>query len=152
MGFLSRLGPRTKFKRRKKKKFKKHKNLKSLRVDLPISRAEKLQLMSKQLQDNPPKSERWFLNLFRNHWLETDLFNTVSGPYIPDFINHTFKYVIEIDGTVHLTAEQQKKDLRKNIYFRDLGYTIIRIVAHDIGSYEKGLKQILRIREVNNNL
>ena len=46
--------------------------------------------------------------------------------YKPDFINHEFKIVVELDGSSHSYDVQKKVDERKDNYFRSQGYKVYR--------------------------
>jgi type I restriction enzyme R subunit len=49
------------------------------------------------------------------------------GNYIADFYCHEAKLVVEIDGSVHAAAEKQKKDKKREVYFKGLGFKIVHL-------------------------
>jgi very-short-patch-repair endonuclease len=88
---------------------------------------------AQNLRDNLPASEEWF-------WMEwkragmvhvDDLSNEVFKGFIPDVINKTYKYIIEIDGPVHNRKNVQKKDAKKDKVFERFGYTVFRLEAYN---------------------
>lgn len=89
-----------------------------------------------------PLSEVWFQSKwkldFPDHKLNVyqDKYNYPFGSYIPDVINLGYKYIIEIDGTIHETPEQKLKDLKKDSYYYKRGYKVFRIKAYDNEAYE----------------
>jgi very-short-patch-repair endonuclease len=54
------------------------------------------------------------------------------GPYIADFACLDLMLVIEVDGLTHFFEETQIKDLRKEQYLENLGYTILRFKDEDV--------------------
>jgi hypothetical protein len=66
-----------------------------------------------------------------------DKFNHVLGNYIPDVYNHELAYVIEVDGSVHDTPEQQERDRKKDAYYRERMYQVFRVKAYRNGSFKR---------------
>lgn len=103
------------------------------------------------LEKNLPKSEVWFRSLYEKHLkIDSDIYNKpFKNRYIPDLINEEFKYIIEIDGTIHETPEVKAKDTTKNVYFKNCGYSVFRIKAYSLTHYIGVLKVICRIRNID---
>lgn len=99
-----------------------------------------LALLAKRLESNLPKSEQWFRALWRKDGMElpSDKYNQPWCRRIPDLVNHSFKYVIEIDGSIHESKEQKKVDASKDRFYEASGYLIVRVKAYDMESYSKG--------------
>lgn len=89
----------------------------------------KKQKLAIKLRNDMPWSERWFwLQWRRADMCHTgDKSNEVFRGFIPDVINHKFKYIIEIDGSIHNTQQQQEIDQLKNHVFRKAGYKVFRL-------------------------
>lgn len=51
------------------------------------------------------------------------------GRYIADFLAHSVKLVVEVDGGYHLTAAARRADARRDRYLARLGYRVIRLPA-----------------------
>ncbi len=110
------------------------------------SQRKRLILTAARLRANPPKSEQWFHELFKPYKLDSDIYNTILGPYIPDVQNKVHGYVIEIDGSFHDSRKQKLKDHRKNQYLSQRGFAVIRIKAYDPLSFILGLTAVLELR------
>lgn len=91
------------------------------------------------LQKNPPKSEVWFQSLFKTYKLESDQYNTEFKYSIPDVINHFYKYIIEIDGSIHSLPEIKENDRRKELKYKNQGYKVLRVKAYNIVSFNNAL-------------
>ena len=97
------------------------------------------------------RSERWFQSLWDKHTFN-DYYNHPMGKYIPDVINFQYRYIIEVDGSVHETPEQKVKDLKKDAYYKSKGYQVFRITysvtdnESNILQYKTVLDAVLKIR------
>jgi very-short-patch-repair endonuclease len=126
---LSKQTKSTKFKKKIKKKTKK----------------QKYKEFRDKIEENLPKSEIWLRSLYESHNLKkhTDKYNKyINGRYIADLCNHKLKYIIEIDGSIHDTIEQQTKDKIKDDFYFKHHFKVFRIKAFDVNSY------IVRIEEL----
>jgi|CXWL01.1.fsa_nt_gi very-short-patch-repair endonuclease len=93
------------------------------------------------------KSEQWFMELWEPFKDINDIYNDAFGPYVPDLINHEYKYIIEIDGSIHDDKKiQWKKDIKKNEYYSCKNYCWYRIKAYNIERFEKVKNEIVRRR------
>lgn len=124
----------------KKYKNRKFKSISRLKKD-------RLKEFANKLNENLPKSEVWFQDLYVLYKHSRDRFNKPLGNYIPDVLNTYYKYVIEIDGSIHNTSFQQKKDMHKTCIYTSKGYKVFRIKANDINSFNENIKEILKYRE-----
>lgn len=101
----------------------------------------RLQEYADKLEAALPTSERWFRDLWSKDMVQDrlslyqDAYNSPLGKYIPDVLNRGYKYIIEIDGSVHNTELQQWKDRLKDAYYRKKGYIVYRIPAYDMEKY-----------------
>lgn len=98
-----------------------------------IKRKRILLRKSKELNENLPESERWFWREWKQSGLEhkDDLPNAVLHKYIPDVMNNTFKYVIEIDGDSHENNRSKNRDTKKDRFYKKRGFTVFRLKAYD---------------------
>lgn len=104
---------------------------------------------AESLQNNTPRSETWFYSLYKPYQSGMDEFNTVFADRIPDVINKRDKYIIEIDGSIHKLERIKKKDRLKTRRYESLGYTVIRIEAYNIESFNDGMKTLATLRGKN---
>lgn len=89
-------------------------------------------------------SEKWFTaNYKRDEW---DKLNSPFGRYIPDILNPKYKYIIEIDGSIHNLEGVKAKDKLKNSYYENEGYRYIRVKAYDKVSLERCLVILNELR------
>lgn len=52
--------------------------------------------------------------------------------YIVDFVCHSAKLIIEVDGDTHITGEDLRKDARRDAYLNSRGYSVCRVTNPDI--------------------
>ena len=116
----------------------------------------KYQILADKLNSNTPKSEEWFYNLCRQHrfprlfnknnlteqFLNLGDANIPFNKYIPDIVNKTYKFIIEIDGSFHEQDWVKKKDAEKDKFFTNAGYLVIRIKDHNIQSFIDGMTKL----------
>ncbi|MGT2435896.1 endonuclease domain-containing protein [Bradyrhizobium betae] len=57
---------------------------------------------------------------------------TPMGPYIADFIAHSCKLVVELDGESHTFEERLRHDERRDQWFVSRGYRVIRFANDDV--------------------
>jgi very-short-patch-repair endonuclease len=137
---VSIMGKRWRGYKPKRGKIKTKKELKRIR----------LRRFAADLNNNLPRSEKWFQALYKPHKHIDDKFNEpVISRYIGDVVNKSFMYVIEIDGSIHELEEIRRKDLAKEINLRSHGYHVFRIKHNDLAGFNRALEKILRIREVD---
>jgi very-short-patch-repair endonuclease len=102
---------------------------------------------SKKLELNTPRSEIWFRSLyFRHYSILSDIYNKPYAGYIPDIRNKEYKYIIEVDGSIHKLKRIQTKDKKKTAIYNKLGYQVIRIKAYDYQSYINAINELIKIR------
>lgn len=114
-----------------------------------------MEAFATRLNENLPLSEIWFQDIYRPHFesfhhleLYRDKFNyNFNGAYIPDLINIGYKYIVEIDGSIHDREVSRIRDERKNDHFLKRDYEVIRVKYGDLESLLKGLNKILEIRK-----
>lgn len=91
-----------------------------------------------ELNGSLPKSEVWFWEKWRKDKMATkeDKPNKPRHGFIPDVFNRRHYYIIEIDGSSHLTQDSYLRDKRKNTKFQKAGYEVIRVEAYNESSYQ----------------
>ncbi len=102
-----------------------------------------LKKVAKRLNDDLPKSEKWFLNKYKKSGINIRFIsNSPFLGYIPDLINKEFKIIIEVDGSIHENDDVKKKDIEKDIKYKKHGFTVIRVIAYNEESYLDALKTL----------
>lgn len=105
-----------------------------------------------ELEENLPKSEVWFRSLYEKTYKhKKDKFNQVfKARFIPDVVNKHYRYIIEIDGSIHNSSNIKAKDKRKDAFYKLKGYKVFRIEAYSINSFNEVMKLITKYRETFN--
>ncbi|NUN06632.1 MAG: DUF559 domain-containing protein [Bdellovibrio sp.] len=112
-----------------------------------VRKIDFLEARGDELNTNLPKSEVWFQEKYLSFAIPSDEFNVRFGICcIPDVINRVYKYVIEIDGSIHQRKEIQIRDKEKDEIYRRCGFLVIRVIAHSETSFEKAINTILEFR------
>ena len=108
----------------------------------------RIQKYANDLNNNLPQSEVWFQSrwskdIVQHEWdMYKDKYNYPLGKYIPDVINIGYKYIIEIDGSVHDDEIVQWKDKLKDKYYESKKYKVFRVKAFNESSYLSVLTQV----------
>ena len=118
-----------------------------------------IEYYAKQLEEDLPASERWFRDMYLKEEIvrtfSEDLFKdrfnkSFNKIYIPDVCNIGYKYIIEVDGSIHNTPEQKYKDLKKDYYFEKRGYLVIRVKYGDNAGYSTCVSKVkARVLEID---
>lgn len=106
----------------------------------------RLKNFATQLNDNLPNSERWFNDLYKEHRHSDDKANIPFALRIPDIINKTYKYIIEIDGSAHNSAKARRHDGYKTKLYEDRYFKVFRIKAYNLEQAKDVIKQIVAYR------
>jgi very-short-patch-repair endonuclease len=96
---------------------------------------------ARALRQDMTKAERIIWYAVRAHRLQGAAFRrqTPIGPYIVDFVSHTAKVVIEIDGGQHFEDRQEARDARRDAYLASKGYRVLRFNNLDVVSNRDGV-------------
>ena len=89
---------------------------------------------AKDLRKNMTPSEKEVWELLRNKQINGYKFRRQHPilKYILDFYCHKIKLVIEIDGGIHNTKEQIKKDKLRSNHLEEYGLTILRFSNDEV--------------------
>jgi very-short-patch-repair endonuclease len=63
------------------------------------------------------------------------------GPYFADFVSHSAKLVIEVDGGQH--AEQEAQDARRTAFLNGEGYRVIRFWNNEVMEQLEGVLSVI---------
>ncbi len=64
------------------------------------------------------------------------------GNYIVDFLCKEKRFIIELDGSQHMSEEQESHDKIRDEYLKNLGYKIIRIYNNELSNIDNVLEYI----------
>ena len=67
----------------------------------------------------------------------------VIGNYIADFYCPEKKLILELDGSQHYEAAQERYDSERTEFFRGQGITVIRISNYEIAKDYEGVKRTI---------
>lgn len=119
----------------------------------------RIEYYAQRLEDNLPASERWFRDMYLKEDIQRsfsedlfkDQFNKpFNQKYIPDVSNVGYKYIIEVDGSIHNTPEQQLKDIKKDYYFKKRDYLVIRVRYGSNADYHDCVEKVrTRVAEID---
>ena len=83
---------------------------------------------ARKLRVNATSAEALFWDLVRNRQFLDLKFRRQHqiGDYVVDFFCHEKNLVVEMDGSLHDTAERKKKDQKRDAYLHSLGMEVVR--------------------------
>jgi very-short-patch-repair endonuclease len=68
---------------------------------------------------------------------------TPIGPYIADFLSHSAKLIIEIDGGQHFEDAHERRDAIRDAYLRARGFRVLRFNNHDVMKNREGVLTVI---------
>src|SRR3984957_5247869 len=103
--------------------------------------SEKSRTRARDLRRGLTNAERIVWYGVRAHRLNGASFRrqTPVGPYIVDFVCHSAKLVVEIDGGQHFEDAHEKRDARRDRFLAGKGYRVLRFSNHDVMSNRGGV-------------
>jgi very-short-patch-repair endonuclease len=101
----------------------------------------KARLRARALRRDLTKAERIVWYGLRAHRLDGASFRrqTPIGPYIVDFVSHSAKLVIEIDGGQHFEGRHGARDKRRDAFLAAKGYRVLRVSNLDVMTNRTGM-------------
>ena len=63
--------------------------------------------------------------------------------YIADFMSHSARLVVELDGESHDFAARQSADKARDAWFESQGYLVLRFTNHDVLRNLEGVVQTI---------
>jgi very-short-patch-repair endonuclease len=103
--------------------------------------SEKSRTRARDLRRGLTNAERIVWYGVRAHRLNGASFRrqTPVGPYIVDFVCHSAKLVVEIDGGQHFEDAHEKRDARRDRFLAAKGYRALRFSNLDVMSNRNGV-------------
>jgi very-short-patch-repair endonuclease len=68
---------------------------------------------------------------------------TPIGPYIVDFVSHSAKLVIELDGGQHFNDAHALRDMRRDSFLRSKGFRVLRFSNLDVMTNKEGVWDVI---------
>jgi very-short-patch-repair endonuclease len=100
---------------------------------------------ARSLRTNATNAERTIWYLVRAHRLNGVGFRrqTPIGPYIVDFVSHSAKLVIELDGGQHFNDAHALRDMRRDSFLRSKGFRVLRFSNLDVMTNKEGVWDVI---------
>jgi very-short-patch-repair endonuclease len=111
--------------------------------------SETLRGRAKQMRRAMTRGETLLWRQLKAHRLAGLGFRRQSpmGNYIADFVSHSAKLIIEVDGESHDFEECIARDAKRDGWFSARGYRVLRYVNHDVINNLEGV--VLSILEAS---
>jgi very-short-patch-repair endonuclease len=99
---------------------------------LPFKR--NLQPLARELRKNMTEAERYLWARIRGKQLKNLQFYRQKNvaEFIVDFYCPAAKLILEVDGGQHYEAKGREKDSRRDAYFSELGFTVLRFSDREV--------------------
>jgi very-short-patch-repair endonuclease len=100
---------------------------------------------ARALRTNSTKAEQIIWRAVRAHRLLGVSFRrqTPIGPYIVDFVSHSAKLVIELDGGQHYEAGHEARDARRDNFLRSRGFRVLRFSNYEVMTNLEGVWTVI---------
>jgi very-short-patch-repair endonuclease len=100
---------------------------------------------ARALRTNSTKAERIIWRAIRAHRLLGVGFRrqTPIGPYIVDFVSHSAKVVIEVDGGQHFDDAYEARDARRDKFLRSKGFRVLRFSNYEVMTNLEGVWTVI---------
>ena len=105
----------------------------------------KLRANAKALRRSMTDAERRIWYHVRAHRFQNFSFRrqVPIGPYIVDFVCHSGKVIVELDGGQHFEADHLAKDARRDAYLAALGFRVMRFSNIDVLTNTTGVLEMI---------
>jgi very-short-patch-repair endonuclease len=100
---------------------------------------------ARALRTNSTKAEQIIWRAVRAHRLLGVGFRrqTPIGQYIVDFVSHSAKLVIEVDGGQHFDDAYEARDARRDKFLRSRGFRVLRFSNYDVMTNLEGVWDVI---------
>jgi len=100
---------------------------------------------ARALRTNSTKAEQIIWRAVRAHRLLGVGFRrqTPIGPSIVDFVSHSAKVVIEVDGGQHFDDAYEARDARRDKFLRSKGFRVLRFNNYDVMTNLEGVWTVI---------
>jgi very-short-patch-repair endonuclease len=100
---------------------------------------------ARALRRDSTRAEQVIWRAVRAHRLNNVGFRrqTPIGPYIIDFVSHSAKLVVELDGGQHFDAAHERRDARRDGFLRSKGFRVLRFSNHDVPTNLEGVWTVI---------
>ena len=105
----------------------------------------KLRSNARALRRNSTEAERLLWSDLRDHRLDRTSFRRqvpIEG-YIADFVCHSARLVIELDGGQHFSDEGERADVARTAVIEAKGFRVLRFSNHDVTTNRTGVLETI---------
>jgi very-short-patch-repair endonuclease len=68
------------------------------------------------------------------------------GPFIADFLCHSARLIVELDGATHSTDAELHYDARRDRWFGENGFSVLRFTNRQVYAELEGVLETIRLR------
>jgi very-short-patch-repair endonuclease len=113
-----------------------------------VTREALLTRRARDMRREMTNAERKVWAALRGHRLEGLQFRRQQpcGPYIADFLCYAARLVVEVDGATHSTPEELARDARRDAWFADNGFEVLRVTNAEVYCEFDGVVETIRLR------
>jgi len=97
----------------------------------------------KELRTNPTSSENRLKNILKSNRIKFNFQKRLNWFYY-DFLFRNKRLILELDGNYHETEKQQLQDLRKEVFAKKQGYTLIRFKNEEVWNNPEKILDTIR--------
>jgi very-short-patch-repair endonuclease len=103
---------------------------------------------ARKLRQQMTDAERKLWYALRGHRFQGLQFRrqVPCGPYIADFLCHSTKLVVELDGATHSTDVELAADRRRDEWFARNGFSVLRFANRQVYAEFDGVLEMIRLR------
>jgi very-short-patch-repair endonuclease len=103
---------------------------------------------ARTLRRDMSNAERKLWSALRGHRFHGVQFRRQApcGPYIADFLCHAARLIIEVDGATHSTETELARDGRRDAWFEDNGFSVLRVTNAAVYAEFDGVLEMIRLR------
>jgi very-short-patch-repair endonuclease len=100
---------------------------------------------ARALRRDSTRAEQVIWRAVRAHRLNNVGFRrqTPIGPYIVDFVSHSAKLIIELDGGQHFDTPHEQRDARRDMFLGSKGFRVLRFSNHDVLTNLEGVWTVI---------
>jgi very-short-patch-repair endonuclease len=109
--------------------------------------SSRLRSNARALRKNSTDAERILWSELRDHRLNGAGFRrqVPIENYIADFVCHSAKLVIELDGGQHFHCDQETADARRSAVIEAKGFRVLRFSNHEVMTNRAGLLETIAV-------
>jgi very-short-patch-repair endonuclease len=101
---------------------------------------------AKELRQRMTRAETLLWRYIKAHRIEDFGFRrqVPFGNYVADFVCHSARLIVELDGESHNFESRRKTDQRRDAWFKSQGYTILRFTNDQVLRELEGVVHVIR--------